>query len=181
MQIPQRFVQNDFCVCPKRLRVSGCLRSNSLWFLSISSISVERRQTWCLGPVPNFTDIGTLGRCRLANIKRSLFLCTQKRNLWIAKGFFAVRGSLHSLLDCDCCKACCEFLKFCETCHNQCGLAKLRRFGAVSTKADCMMLYGLLPYRFFRVVCMVLAEIEQLGLVLHNPLLQAQGLLRQRS
>lgn len=35
MQIPQRFVQNDFCVCVKRLRLSGCLRSNSLWYVMI--------------------------------------------------------------------------------------------------------------------------------------------------
>ena len=41
--------------------------------------------------------------------------------------------------------------------------------------------FALSILRFSRIVCMVLAEIEQLGLVFPNPLLHAQGLWYKKS
>lgn len=59
------------------------------------------------------------------------------------------RGSLHSLLDCDCCKACCEFLKFCETCHNQCEDGKTQAvnsifaslFAGIALTGSCLFIF----------------------------------------
>ena len=128
--------------------VSGVIRYDS-WAFRAFPLKGGRRGA--LAQCPISQTLAHLEDAGLQTSKDPCFYAHKNETCESPRVFFAVRGSLHSLLDCDCCKACCEFLKFCETCHNQCGLAKLRRFGAVSTKADCMMLYGLLPYRFFRV------------------------------